>query len=108
MRRKPVKASPAATADADDIADHYATTAQRALADRFADALLAAYQRLSQSPGIGSPLLGERCGIAGLRSWKIKGFPYLVCYFEQPEHIDVWRILHGARDLGALLESELE
>lgn len=30
-------------------------------------------------------------------------YPYLLFYFEQAQHIEVWRVLHGNRDLPAWL-----
>lgn len=27
------------------------------------------------------------------------GYPYLVFYIKHPDHIDVWRVLHGQRDI---------
>jgi toxin ParE1/3/4 len=37
--------------------------------------------------------------LPGLRSWPLTRFPHLVFYVERPEHIDVWRVLHGRRDI---------
>ena len=39
----------------------------------------------------------------GLRSWPLTRHPYLVFYLERPDHIDVWRVLHGQRDIPAWL-----
>ena len=38
-------------------------------------------------------------------SW---GFPYLVSYVEREADIDVWRVLHAARDIPAWLPEPLE
>jgi toxin ParE1/3/4 len=101
-----------ATRDAYQIVEYYEEEAGTAIGDRFTVALDAAYRRLRANPSIGSPLIGESCKRSGLRSWPVVGFPYLICYFERPDDVDVWRILHGARDLGALLgtpdEGEVE
>jgi len=35
----------------------------------------------------------------GLRFWRLKKYPHLVFYIERDNHIDVWRVLHGARDI---------
>ena len=37
--------------------------------------------------------------LPGLRSWLVTGFPYLVFYVESAADIDVWRVLHAARDI---------
>ncbi len=42
----------------------------------------------------------------GLRTWPVPKFPYLILYFERQDHVDVWRILHGARDLQSILDDE--
>lgn len=96
------------TRDAYQIVEYYEEEAGLAVADRFATALDAASKRLRANPAIGSPLIGETCKRPGLRTWPVAGFPYLVCYFDRPDHIDVWRILHGARDLGAVLGGEAD
>lgn len=31
-------------------------------------------------------------------------YPYLVFYIERPDHIDVWRVLHGQRDVPAWMQ----
>ncbi len=41
-----------------------------------------------------------------LRSWPLKRYPFLVFYVEQPDHIDVWRVLHGQRDIPSWLREE--
>lgn len=100
---KPVRPRAVATADFDAITDFYLDEANIDVALGFGAALADAFRRLEDNPGIGSPLIGERLLRPGLRAWPVQGFPYLICYFEQVDHVDVWRILHGARDLGAVL-----
>jgi toxin ParE1/3/4 len=39
--------------------------------------------------------------IPALRCWQLERFPYLVFYVERDDHIDVWRVLHGHRDIPA-------
>jgi len=34
----------------------------------------------------------------------VKRFPYLAFYVERADHVDVWRVLHGARDIPAWLK----
>lgn len=105
---KPVRPRAAATADFDAITDFYLVEAGVSVAQRFGSALTSAYERLARNPAIGSPLIGGTCGRPGLRSWPVTGFPYLVCYFERPDHVDVVRVLHGARDLAVALGEALE
>ena len=43
-----------------------------------------------------------------MRSWVVRGSPYLVSYVEREADIDVWRVLHAARDIPAWLQEPLE
>lgn len=108
MTTKLVRPRASATRDAYQIVEYYEEGAGTTVADRFTVALDAAYKHLRANPSIGSPLIGESCKRPGLRAWPVRGFPYLICYFDTPDHVDVWRILHGARDLGSLLVDEAE
>lgn len=42
--------------------------------------------------------------LPGLRAWPLKRHPCIVVYFEQPDCIDVWRVLHGQRDIPARMQ----
>jgi len=50
-----------------------------------------------------NPELGRQradLGFPEIRSWRIAGFSrYLIFYRELPDRIQIWRVLHGARDL---------
>ena len=59
---------PAATNDLDDIIDYYLAEAGTAQAARFSEILGAALDLIARNPGIGSPVLGEKLTIAGLRT----------------------------------------
>lgn len=37
--------------------------------------------------------------IPELRYWSMRRFPYLIFYTPGSEEIDVWRVLHGKRDI---------
>jgi toxin ParE1/3/4 len=99
---------PAATDDFDDIVDYYLGASGPALTTRFSEALNAAFDLIGRNPGIGSTRLGELGELPGLRAWPVRGFPHLIFYFERADHVDVWRILHGARDLGVVLSDIAE
>jgi toxin ParE1/3/4 len=58
---------------------------------------------LSRHPGAGASRYAYELDIPGLRSWPLRRFPYLIFYMEQADHIDVWRVLHGRRDIPALM-----
>jgi toxin ParE1/3/4 len=42
--------------------------------------------------------------LPGLRFWPLQHYPQLIFYVEQPSYIDVWRVLHGQRDIPAWLQ----
>jgi len=100
---KAIRLRPAAIGDHDGVVDYDLEQSRAKLATRFSAALKSAFERIGRNPGMGSRLVGDYCGLPGLRTWPIPDFPYLVCYFDMPDYIDVWRILHGARDLDAVL-----
>ena len=102
MTGKPIRQRPTAIDDHDGVVDYYLEQSGNRLATRFSTALKDAFERISRNPGIGSRLVGDHCGLPGLRTWPIPNFPYLVCYFDTSNDIDVLRILHGARDLDAV------
>ena len=43
-----------------------------------------------------------------LRSWPVRGFPYLVFYAERGDRIDILRLLHTARDIPESLRETTE
>jgi toxin ParE1/3/4 len=87
-----------------DIADalaHYLSEGADQAALQYVDALEHAFASIGRHPGIGSYRFAHELDLPGLRSWRIKRFPYIVFYVERSDHIDVWRVLHGQRDLPA-------
>jgi len=102
---KPVRVRPLADADI-DMALAYLRTRNRAAASRFVAALEGDFQRLSQTPGMGSPRYTHVLPTEGLRVWRVQGFPYLIFYLERPDHLDVVRVLHAARDVPAALRED--
>lgn len=64
----------------------------------------AALSRIAGRPAIGSPRYAHL--LQGLRFWKLRRHPYLVFYVEQPDFIDVLRVLHSARDIPAALRED--
>ena len=59
----------------------------------------AAYDQIGRYPATGSPRYDHELNLPGLRSLPLHGFPHLVLYVEQEDHVDVWRVLHGQRDI---------
>lgn len=64
-------------------------------------ALEQALAYLGRRPATGSPRYAHELNIPGLRSWTLDRFPYLVFCVERSDHLDVWRVLHGKRDIPA-------
>jgi toxin ParE1/3/4 len=65
----------------------------------FIDALQSTYQAIAAHPALGSPRYASELILPGLRSLATKGFPYVVFYIDRDDHIDVWRVLDGRRDI---------
>jgi toxin ParE1/3/4 len=102
---KPLLRRAEADTDVTEAIDYYLLEAPNA-ALRFVDALENAYRHIRRHPGTGSPRYAHELNLPGLRAWPLKRFPYLVFYREVPEHIEVWRVLHGQRDIPAWLHEE--
>jgi toxin ParE1/3/4 len=99
LSRKPVIPRVAAVRDADACVDYYCSESGSAVADRFVDALEAAYDHLSRQPSSGAPRWGHLLELPGLRMWPLRGFPHLVFFMERADFVEVVRILHSRRDL---------
>ena len=108
MSVKPVVLRDGASVDVDQAVAHYLEAAPESVAAAFIDALEEAYQHIGQLPSTGSPRIGQQQSLPGLRSWSIRGFPYLAFYVEEEDYIDLWRVLHAARDIQASLTEETE
>ncbi|PYI79887.1 MAG: type II toxin-antitoxin system RelE/ParE family toxin [Verrucomicrobia bacterium] len=64
----------------------------------FLEAAYDTFEFLSHNPALGRTR-GD-LGFPEVRSWRIAGFRrYLVFYRELADRIQIWRVLHGARDL---------
>lgn len=97
-----------ANRDVDAAIAHYLEEGSEQVALRFVDALERAYAHLGRQPAPGSPRYARELNIPGLRSWPLRDFPYLVFYIERADHLDVWRVLHGRRDIPAWLQEPSE
>src|SRR6266404_1290327 len=67
-----------------------------AAARRFYSAVRQAYREIRRFPFIG---VKRHFAEAGVRSWRVRGFQYLVFYRPAAERVEVVRVLHGAMDL---------
>jgi toxin ParE1/3/4 len=74
-------------------------------ADRFVDAVQDAFDALCRMPHAGAPKLIDNPGLAGLRTWPVRGFPAIrVYYLYTKDVVRVVRVLHGKRDVYPLLK----
>ena len=93
--------APVARADLHEIWDYYASELQNVeVADRIRDELFACFENLAQTPGMGhyrSDLVAEP-----LRFWRVRD--YLIIYRSEKRPIEIVRVLHGKRDVQAILE----
>ena len=109
MSAKPVIARASDRRDVEDAVDHYSGVAGDAVVRGFIDSLEVAYLHIAEHPQAGSTRYAHDLDLAGLRSWRLKRYPHIVFYVEREEHIDVWRVLHGRRDIPSwMLDPESE
>jgi toxin ParE1/3/4 len=96
---KPVVQRERAVRDVEEILDYYLDEGSGQAAMGFIDALERAYAQIGQHPATGSSRYAFELDLPGLRSWPLAWYPYLIFYVEREDHIDVWRVLHGNRDV---------
>ena len=94
---------PSADADVDEIGEYIAEDSVVA-AERFFDAVLATYLEIQQHP-LRRPLYRLRFPRADdLRMCAILGFDNYLCFYRLiGDRVEVRRVLHGARDIPAIL-----
>jgi toxin ParE1/3/4 len=107
MTAKPVIPTRLAKQDVENELTHYLVgegSQQAALG--FIAEIEQAFMRLAKHPNIGSPRYAYELGIPGLRSWPLDRYPHLIFYIEREDHVEVWRVLNGVRDIPAWLLSD--
>lgn len=106
MKSKPVIPRELANQDVEGALDRYLGEGAEQAASGFIDSLESAYAHISRHPATGSPRYAHELNLPGLRFWPLARYPYLVFYVEQEHHIDVWRVLHGSRDIPVWLQED--
>lgn len=106
MKTRPVIPREAAHRDVDEAVEYYLAEGSEQAALGFIDALEQTYGHIGRHPATGSPRYAHELDLPGLRVWPLKRYPYLVFYVEREDHIDVWRVLHGQRDIPAWMHVE--
>ncbi len=104
MKTGPVVPREQANRDVDDaVAYYFSEGGERAALD-FIAALEQACSHINRHPATGSPRYAHEVNLPGLRAWPLTRFPYIVFYVERADRIDVWRVLHGRRDIPAWMQ----
>jgi toxin ParE1/3/4 len=101
---KPIRPRGLARRDVESAIDYYTREAGSDYALGFIEALRSVYRSIADHPAAGSPRYAHELALPGLRSRRLKRYPYLVFYVERDEHIDVWRVLHAQRDIPARMQ----
>ena len=104
MTAKPVVLRELARRDVEDAVAFYTSEAGGRVALGFIDAVETAVVAIGRHPGARSARYAHELDLPGLRSRRLKRFPYLVFYLERDDRIDVWRVLHAQRDIPVWLK----
>jgi toxin ParE1/3/4 len=104
VKSKPVIPRGQVRRDVDEALTYYLNEGAASAALGMIDALEKAYAHIARHPATGSPRNAHELNLPHLRVWSLKRYPYLVFYMEQPDHIDVWRLLHEHRDIPMSLQ----
>jgi toxin ParE1/3/4 len=96
----------AARRDIDEAVAYYVSQHAAVSALELLGRLEGALGFIARHPHAGSPRYAHILGLEDLRSWLLDVYPYLIFYVPRQDHIDVWRVLHGERDLPAWMRAE--
>jgi toxin ParE1/3/4 len=100
---------PSADRDLLAIFRYYAREGGMRVADRFFAEAEATFARLARMPRIGTPYDPDERLFADLRFFPVSRFrDHLVFYRPIAGGIEVYRVLHGARDIHAILTEEFD
>ncbi len=105
MKAKPIVPRELASRDVDETIDHCLNEGVEQAARGFIDALERAYAHIGRRPATGSPRYAHELNLPGLRFWPLTRYPHLVFYIERDDHIDVWRVPHGQRDIPTWMQT---
>jgi toxin ParE1/3/4 len=104
VKAKPIVPRAQASRDVEKAIEHYLAEGAGQAALGFVDALEQGYAHISRHPATGSPRYAHELNLPGLRSWPLTRYPHLIFYVERSDHIDVWRVLHGERNIPAWMQ----
>ncbi len=111
MSSKPVVQRTLAHRDVEEAISHYQSIdhsngSGSEVALGFVDEMEMGYQHISVNPATGSPRYAHELNLPGLRRWPLSKYPYLIFYVEHEQHIEVWRVLHMAKDIADWMTRE--
>ncbi len=99
-----VSKCPQVIRDLIDLATYIAEDSLDA-SDRFLTAAESTFQQLGKMPGMGKICQFSNSRLAEVRQQAIKGFKkYLVFYRVTDTGVEIIRVIHGARDIEAILD----
>ena len=104
MKSKPVVPREQANRDIEEALAHYLDEGAAKAAADFIDSLERAFAPISRHCASGSPRYAHALNLSGLRCWPLPRFPYLVFYVERSDHVDVWRVLHGKKQIAQWIQ----
>jgi toxin ParE1/3/4 len=93
-----------ANRDIEEAIDFYLGESAPHAALKFIGTLEQALGDIERHPAIGSTRYATELDLPGLRCGQLKGYPHLVFYIERKDYVDVWRVLHGSRDIPVWLQ----
>lgn len=99
MKTKQAVPRPEAQRDIDEAVDYYLREAGVEAAMGLIDSIQKAYLHLSRYPQTGSSRYAHELDLPGLRMWPLRRYPFLVFLLEQPDALDIWRVLNSQRDI---------
>lgn len=99
MATRPIRPRARAHQDITDAIDYLRAEGGPAIALAFIDELEHAFRHIAAHPASGSTRYAIELNLPDLRFWPLRSHPYLVFYVEAASHIDIWRVLHGRRDI---------
>ena len=102
----PLRRRARADADVADAVEWYVSAAGADVALDLIDEIERAYRVIAEVPTIGSPQIGYEVGVPGLRAFAVERFPYAIFTMAYTDRVEVWRVLHTARDLGSLFVTD--
>jgi toxin ParE1/3/4 len=108
LKAKPVLPRVLARRDVDEIVGHNLSEDAEQAALAFIDAMEQAYARIGRYPATGSQCYAHELDLPGLWSWPVIHYPHLIFYIERDDRVDVWRVLHGKRDIPAWMQKSDE